>query len=402
MPLYNIQSGIQYALIVHAGDDPGIIVNRDLVNLVHLGDHPGFNLVAEGNILDPLTFVQYSGDDDVYAICDPGKTATIDVQTGNQNWSPSPVQAAQSLAASGLMLDSTGQSVVSTLGNPSQQSLSTLIPGNIFVTGVPLYTKSTIGLNTQVSIPANQTYTSPITPCNQIGFELRVNALYNSTGAQNNSVFQATINWYDSTTGLLIDQDQYVGLVRAPTDTTGFTTNIKGPSKGDQFQLLIKNCDPTGGSTQTVGIVFLLNSRVYNSDQIYTPNFGPASVTTTGFQIGNSGDDQYISAGQNTALAANSTDYWVIPPNIGQVWFNLWETGVSGSNISARLNNIPNTGVYSSSGNAMWVFNDVMVAGNPNKLEKYFVSSGGPMELRIQNASTTTAAFYSFVIIGAP
>lgn len=141
MTLFQLQTG-SYTRLVYAGQGPGIIVNRDLVNSALLGNYNGFNTWQEPSILDALTFVQFSGDSDVYGTAQTA-TLTVDVMPDMQNWAPSPGQAAASIAAIGL----------ATAAN--QVAQNTLIPSGIAGMGIPAILSSAIG-----SIPAQAVNTS--------------------------------------------------------------------------------------------------------------------------------------------------------------------------------------------------------------------------------------------------
>jgi hypothetical protein len=380
MTLVNLPAN-RAILLVNKGDDPGIIINRDLVNSVVFGEDSAFSSIA-ASIIDALTFVQYSGDSDVWA-AGLNASVTVDIQPNNENWAPSPAQAAASIAASGLALEST------------QAAQATAIPNNIFGVGVPLYTKNQVIRNDTQVIAGNGSFISPIVAITQIGFELRIRAQFSAANGTTGA-FQVTLDWFDSNTGLLIDQDQYIGLVASTTDTSGFALAVKGPTKGDQCRLTVKDLDP-----QPINYngLMLANSRTYDGDFLYCPNFTTSSGIVTGDQIGLSADDRVLSSGKNLALPATISDNWIIPPNMGPFSLNVWQQGASAANFTVKGRAYPST-VYSQAGGANWIFNDTLVVGNPNKYYFQGYQNAGPMQLVLTNNGSGNANYTFIYIIG--
>lgn len=99
-------------ILVNAGDQPTMIINRDLTNLLYISkDNSPGPKVASGNlsqagdvsIIDPLSYMVFNGKSDVYGI---GAAAPIlvDIVKGATNWAPSPAQSAQQISLSGVPL----------------------------------------------------------------------------------------------------------------------------------------------------------------------------------------------------------------------------------------------------------------------------------------------------------
>ena len=248
------------------------LANQDLVNPVYVARKPNFTLGSPAALaIPPLGSITVNGSKTLWGLATAG-TASLLVMPGGGQWAPSPAQVAAQIQALGLATFA------------EQVAQNTAIPTNIFGTGVPLYTKSQVVLNTTQSLAPGGSYSSGNLAFGQIGFELRVNAKYTS-GVPNNGFYQIQLNWFDSNTGLLVDQDEYVSICATAGDTTGFTTNVKGPSKADICSLSIKSYEGGGGATMSAGIVLLANSRFYGSDQIFTPNW--ASTSGVAAAIGN-------------------------------------------------------------------------------------------------------------------
>lgn len=233
----------QAVLVVHAGDDPGIIINRDIINPVLLGNNPGIILPYGANILDALTFVQYSGNDDVWAQALGSSVVQIDVQAQNQNWSPSPAQSAASLSA----------------------------------LGIPLLTKSTNVFNQlNATLGAGSFVTFGPASIGQIGYHTFIQARENAPGTQHLTI-QVDVTWTDSGTGLTVAQDTFYFL---PSSSANFHQVIgDGPSKGDTVSVRITNNDSV---PVTYSFALNQNSRVYATDTWRTMGQMPTLPGFTG------------------------------------------------------------------------------------------------------------------------
>jgi hypothetical protein len=254
MTLFNLPTTGPGVLLVHAGDDPGIIVNRDLVNTVILTNAPSAYNIS-GSVLDPLTFVQFSGEVDVYGIA-TGSVVVVDVMPQIENWSPSPAQSAASIAALGL----------ATLAQ--QVTQQTAIPGNIATTGVPGLVMSTMLLNqASTNIAAGGTFTSSVLTFNQLGYNILLSLIDNAAGTAS-AVCSVTVTWIDSTTGLVLYTDLW-HICPGASGSTAHLVGGVGPTKGNQVQISIKNND----SVQVAfTLKFLVNSRTYGKDDWRSQN----------------------------------------------------------------------------------------------------------------------------------
>ena len=106
MTLYTVPGTGFGQLIINSGDGPTMVINRDETVQLYIGDD---NSVASKSgtgdidIIDPLSYIVYSGVDSKYAIAaTPGAEIQVDCVKGATNWAPSPAQAAQQIAALGL------------------------------------------------------------------------------------------------------------------------------------------------------------------------------------------------------------------------------------------------------------------------------------------------------------
>lgn len=296
--------------LVWAGDNPGIIINRDLTQLVYIGDHSAFVVPGEGSIIDALTFVQYSGDVDIYAHSGGPNFCQVDVQPNNENWSPSPAQSAASLVASGIMMDTTGQSIVtnvlplakdtsvtplakdtsitplakdSSITPLAKDTSVAALPGNIAITGVPLLNLKTALQNTTGQVvAAGATFTgATITGITQPSFNLHITTT--CSGSATKPWFTVRLNWIDSATGLVIQVDAYTSFM---SNSAGLlTTIISGPTDADSLQIQITNND-TLSMTINQLFAFMSSRPNYTSDFYYHFWTGASMPNIPTFQNG--------------------------------------------------------------------------------------------------------------------
>jgi hypothetical protein len=105
MTLRTLPPGGFADLIINAGDGPTIVINRDIKYPIYIGDD---NSVANKggtgiiSIIDPLTFMAFNGLGPIYAVATNPNGSLVDVRQGANNWSPSPIQIAESIIANGL------------------------------------------------------------------------------------------------------------------------------------------------------------------------------------------------------------------------------------------------------------------------------------------------------------
>jgi hypothetical protein len=400
--------------LVYQGDN-GVIVNMDLVNNILVGSDQGDLFASSPNtyVVGPLNFVAVDGSEDIWAIAASG-TPAVQFMPGVTNWAPSPVQSANQIAVAGLATaanqviqttainaGTTATGVVNTtLGTPAQDSIRTAIPQNIATTGVPLLTAAqvlqdgtgaTLAASASQLIPSSGAYTA-----NQVGFEFYCAAQYSTVNGAN-PFYLIIINWFDSTTGFLIDKEVFVGAL-GPIAGPQIPTRIKGPSRGDQVQVKLMNLDPA--QTMKYNYALILNSRVLLAEQIdWTVDSSENTLTLPGHTLANPllPDSRTLGCVSDTALAASGTDAWVFPPHSGYVYFNLWESGVANTNMLISLQPLP-ASIYGA--NTPWLINDVMASpANPDKLTYTFLAPNGPMQLNIKN-SGSVAASYTGILTG--
>jgi hypothetical protein len=372
------------------GDDSSVVIyNQDLTNVIYASYSRWFQPGAANSVpIQPLTFATLSAKRAIYLGSTVSVLPAVIVPEGTQ-LQPSPSQIAQQISALGL----------ATLAQQITQQ--TVIPNNISTTGVPLLTQSTILVNLPAQgIAASGNYQSAKISTNQIGYELLITPYYPVTNGANPFVY-VVIGWWDSVSGLLVDKQTFVTCTNSHVGINGLPTRIKGPSKADQVQLTIYNQDTVQGiATQ---IVLSSNSRVLTQDYIDWPvdqSENAATIVVPGHTLPAFilPDSRTLAVALNTALAASGQDGWLIPPHSGLAYINMLETGVAAANIAVSWQPLPSS-IYG--GTTPWLVNDVMVAGNPNKLNyPQVIMPNAPTQLNIKN-NGSVAASYVALITGA-
>lgn len=241
-----------------------MLYNQDVNNVVTVGTNNNVTQNASnGAPIQPLTSAVLPASKALYATAPTGTAALVIVPEGG-TLSPSPVQIAAQIAASGLATFA------------EQVNQNTSIPNNISTTGAPLlnlYNKITsavstaIGSGDSITLPAAGTY-----PITQIGYEfvIEVGTSQNAAIAPVSIVF----TWTDSATGF-ITATQVYNFYACYTGASGPAHLVEGhgPSNGDQLVIQIF----ATGAAVTVSYSLLQTSRIYGRHVWRTQN--PASVT---------------------------------------------------------------------------------------------------------------------------
>lgn len=172
--------------------------------------------------------------------------------------------------------------------------------------GVPLLTKSTKLLSLGGStVNASGTYNSPTLPITQPSFELVIACDGNSVLA--NPFAYVFVNWIDSATGNLVEQNSMV--VPVVTASNNSVVVLHGPSKADQVQLSVGNLDSAGSFK--LYLTLLANSRVYVEDSSHWINGQFSGVTIGSFTL-----PTYSNNNEVLGTVSNFT----IPASGGQTW----------------------------------------------------------------------------------
>ncbi len=219
-----------------------LVANTDIINPVSYSDSA--SVTSLDSIIRPLGAVAFDGSGDVWAsTLQPGTSVLLDCIPGGTSWAPSPADVALQIATLGLAKDATVAGV----------------PGGIATSGVPLLSKAVSLLNGSGAVlTPGGTKNYATLAVSQIGYEIALSVL---SGAAAIPFVQWTVQWIDSTTGLITSEEDYY---TAGGSSSACTVVGTGPAKGDQLKISATNLDSSVNAT--VGCVVTQNSRVYIRD----------------------------------------------------------------------------------------------------------------------------------------
>lgn len=363
-----VSVGQSRQVIPALGDVMVTLYNQDVTNVVWVSRNPSFVPNSLSAVpIQPLTSAPFNASRPLYAVAAVPVTALAILPEGG-NLAPSPVQIAQNIALSGVPL--------LTASTPLAQAASVVIAAGGSVT-----------------IPASSVFS-----VSQIGFEAVFRVRYNvANGA--NAGYGMTFSWSDSASGLLVDTDTMVSAIAAFNDATNFATRIKGTSKANQLVVTITNLDTVQPINLTYAI--LENSRVYPYDLDITWVGGrPSSIPGIALPTVLLPDSHTMLIHIDAALANGSFDTFIAPPHLGPMYINMWESGVSAANIQIKLKMWPDS-FYGGVGNIVYLINDVLQSGNPDKYTATFFQGGGPLAITITNAGSVAANYNLIVTAGS-
>lgn len=310
--------------LVDIGDGPSLIINRDLVTPLYLGEDnsqiSNKTIVGDPNIsiVDPLGSIAVDGRKAVYGFAGTG-SIEVDIKKGAVYWAPSPAQVAAQINALGLAKDTS-------VNNPSygpstlaqQVTQQTAIPNNISTTGAPLLNfKQLLASGVGVNIPANTNAAlGSLLRFNQPGYEI-----YMSLKSTVNPAvpYQITLTWLDSTSNTIIRTENYFILPGA--DPINHIVIGDGPTKGDSLSLSIFNTSATTAGTLTYYV--FQHSRPYTSGLWMTSSENAGSPTFNGFTFAANAMDGGYLAGISAIVAhggITSTDL-LLPLYTGTIDF---------------------------------------------------------------------------------
>lgn len=331
--------------IVNEGDNPGVIINRDLVNLVLYGETPAFDPLNDPSIIDPLTYAAYDGTTDIWAMAQTG-LPTVDISEGRDNWAPSPAQTAQQISALGLMKDTTGQSILTssnavgtntgsivtnttgaakdsslttingTLGTPAQDSIRTAIPTNISTTGVPVINNNLSVSNQSGTVITAGSTTTFFTAASvtRPTFEVILNAKASSS-TDTSPFVELDLTWIDSSSGVTVTIDTYY-FVSMTASGSGYAYHGIGVSHGDQLTAAIKNW---GSSSVTVNLTVLQNGKPNPiSNELWTL-INPTANSPNNFVLfGGNNPGANMLLNSNFTVAASATQSRLVTTYYGR------------------------------------------------------------------------------------
>ena len=362
-----------------------LLANQDLNNAVTIARRPSFAIGAGNTANVPaLGSLTVDGSKSIWGLA-PAGTADLLVLPGGSQWAPSPAQVAAQISALGLATFN------------EQVNQNTSIPTNISTTGVPLLSFSqTLVTQNNVGIAPGASQTSAKFNLSQISFEL---VIVGQTAPTADPVpyILVSLMWFDQASGLQIDQDTFVMIVGGQIGINVLPHVLRGPCKGNQVQVYLHSYNTTVTGAN-ITYTLLQNSRIIELEQLDTvgswqqdnSNWSTGVPTATR----NLTDSKALATFANSALGVGATDTWVVFPHNGPAWFDFTETGVSGANMAITAAPQPPTNY----GNTPWIINDVMVSGNPNKLQGNIQLPMGPVQWTIKNNGSVTASYSGGIV----
>lgn len=185
----------------------------------------------------------------------------------------------------------------------------------IAVTGAPpLVFKRVIDSQSGTNIPAGGTLTRPAAgqfSLNQPGYEISLSV---STSGATAPVVSAELQWYDSATGQLLDDEIYYFY---SGNVSGHQIHGRGPSKGDAVTVIVKNY--SGASAVTFSYALLQTSRTFTREFWKTIGKGGVQPVYPGFTATLSNISANVLANDSHLLTASQSLSFVLPLYTGTV-----------------------------------------------------------------------------------
>ena len=281
-----------------AQSDPGaqfLLVNNDTVNPIYVSQTRPVN--AQSNKIQPQASVTLTG---LWYVSTLNNNITVEcfIFPGGTVWD-NPVGVQIALGALGLAKDT------SVLG----------VAGQVAVTGAPpLVFKRVIDVLIGQNIPASSSITRPASgkfSLNQPGYEIALNV---ATLGGTAPVVSVELQWYDSAFGALIDDEIYYFL---SGNINGHLIHGRGPSKGDQLVVIIRNYNAT--SAVTVSYTLLQTSRVFTREFWKTITNGAVAPVFPGFTTVGMNPAANTIAADSSSVAASTTKILALPLYTGTV-----------------------------------------------------------------------------------
>lgn len=247
----------------------------------------------------------------------------------------------------------------------------------IAATGVPLLTKS--NRLYQQAFPAvgpgNAAGTGTLS-VSQIGYEVLLSAQFPLGTAS--PFCEAQITWKDSTTGFIVDTDSFI--LTGSTAVGGWSTNGKGPTKGDQMTVKVTNLD--AASSAAITITVLQNSRVYPRDKWFGVNNINSGMTVPGFTLPRIPDDETVLGMLGgVSIPATSTSEFLFGMHSGAIAVGLDQGAGPWTSIGLMIAAVPSS--------AYTADNPIYAAVAPPPAFQ-IAGSRSPLRVELHNTATTS------------
>lgn len=178
----------------------------------------------------------------------------------------------------------------------------------IAAAGVPLLARSDRLLNLAGQpIAGGATYSSPLMPVTQIGYELVIAAT--TAGNPATPFIDVNLDWYDSVSGINVEVEAF--FVPVSTTAPGIVVAGTGPTRADQLRVRIINHD--AAVPCAVNLTVLENSRVYNRADQHWVNSLCGTMVVPGYTLARlPADSEVLGLSSNAPVPAGTTTTWLV------------------------------------------------------------------------------------------
>lgn len=360
-------------LLVEKGSQPCLVQNLDLVNTVWVGDNAGIEFVDSNSTgvspIGPLGQVIFSGQEDVYAICQAGTTANVAIYPTALGVGLSPSLIAEQIALAGVSILAGPVSLYSITGQViTQGSVQQLIP-----------------------VTAQKSPIAGYAIVNQLGYELNIQAQC-AVGATIDYV-QVDVQFFDtdSLTAIPVDiTTWWIPVARAAATAPTLITG-KGPMRGLYMNVVVTNPSPGFANLGSIN----WSSQIYGNGRTYPRDDWRENTPAQILSVGNTarpttwtpGAVSVLNIGNQAApitIAAGNSIQRVLPLISGRIKFRLGATGLTTNQMGFHF--YPQNSLGNAGGGAANPIDEIFLGVTAiTSVEEIFPHD--PVNLFIQNNS---------------
>lgn len=261
----------------------------------------------------------------------------------------------------------------------------------IAATGAPLLALSNTLLKSGVQvIPASGLYNPSIMNTTQLCYEIWMQAQHGSGTTV--PFIQLQLAWIDSSSSVGMETDVF--YAPSATASPGWTSVAKGPTKGNQLDLLVTNLDASNPAT--VSIIVLQHSRVYTGEIFRGINASNTGKTVAGFTMPSlPADNGVLGVVSAATIAAGASTKWLMSPAAGkpvQLTGNI--AGITPASVSLTAVAVPSS-VYGGGA--------VLAAGplTTTEILDTFIGTRSPFTVQVFNNATSGTLTVNFMAVAA-
>lgn len=376
MPLKTINAGADPVLVYGKPaygrkGRPFLLANTSTNVTVYYGEDLGLS-TAQASQIPPLGSVGLDGEGDVWASTLGGGSAVLDLIPGGATWAASPSQIALEIAESGLALDTsvnnpaygppthtdvastltgavnnpgygpathtdvitTGPAAITggkklsdvntTLGTPAQTGdVTTTLPANLQTSGIPpINNHNQLLTLAATSLAIGGSNTSAAAVITQPAYEIYVSCFATAGGL--GAVGHVRIDWSDSATGLVVDQDSFWVYPGTGTGGASHVFKGRGPTKGNQAKIFVQTPGNSAAAV-TFAYTFFQSSRLITTgtdEDIWFTVQSP-SLSSGPPLVSNDPIARVIASESLSVAASSSSTAQGLPLYNGPVWIRF-------------------------------------------------------------------------------